>query len=197
LLSRKPVQCTAVAAALAGLVAAGCGTGATPLPTPPPVGVGPRFHPPPLSAAVRAARPVGALRCGGAGIRVGVHLEVFLDRQVVIVPPGIGIAPPQRRSGAYVTGGRCSYPLRTREPTGVIEAAPGPRYVLGDFFAVWGQSLSPRSLLGVRGRVLAFVGGKRWPGDPRRIPLTRHAEIVVEVGGYVKPHAGYLFPPGL
>jgi hypothetical protein len=27
-----------------------------------------------------------------------------------------------------------------------------------------------------------------------RIPLARHAEIVLEVGGYVPPHRAFLFP---
>jgi hypothetical protein len=29
----------------------------------------------------------------------------------------------------------------------------------------------------------------------RTIPLRRHAEIVVEVGGYIPPHTFFLFPP--
>jgi hypothetical protein len=60
-----------------------------------------------------------------------------------------------------------------------------------------GHALSPRRIAGFRGRVLAFVGGKRWRGDPREILLTRHAQIVLEGGGYVPPHPPYLFPPGL
>jgi hypothetical protein len=117
-----------------------------------------------------------------------VHLELFAQRRVVLIPPGIGVAPPRTRTGAYVRGGRCSYPLRTREPTGVIEVRVRPRAMtLGQFFAIWGQPL--------RGR--AYVDGRRWRGDPRRIPLGRHAQIVLEVGGYVRPHARYGFPPGL
>ena len=54
-----------------------------------------------------------------------MHVELFANRRVVIVPAGIGIVPPLRRDGAYVLGGRCSYPLRTREPTGVVEVAGG------------------------------------------------------------------------
>src|SRR5438046_2534422 len=84
-------------------------------PVPTPIGVGPRYHPPATSARVAAAKPVGALRCGAAGARFGVHLELFANRRVVIVPAGIGMAPPLVRDGAYVRGGRCSYALRTRE----------------------------------------------------------------------------------
>jgi hypothetical protein len=141
------------------------------------------------------------MRCspGPGGPRYGVHLELFAARRVVIVAPGIGIAPPRTREGAYVRGGRCSYPVRTREPTGVIEVeGGGPRPLrLGDLFDLWGQPLGPRRLAGFRGRVQTYVGGQAWRGDPRAIPLARHAQIVLEVGGHVPPHASYRFPPGL
>src|SRR5262249_2939076 len=130
------------------------------------------------------------------GQRSGIHLELFANRRVVVVPAGIGIAPPLRRDGVYVLGGRCSYPLRTREPTGVFELRH-TSLTLGQLFTVWGRPLEAGRLLPFRGRVTAFVGGRRWHGDPRRIPLRRHAQIVLEVGGYVPPHRGYLFRPGL
>jgi hypothetical protein len=96
-----------------------------------------------------------------------------------------------------VSGGRCSYPLRTREPTGVVEVEHAGSYVLGDLFDLWGQPLARDRLAGFRGPVSAFVAGRPWRGDPRAIPLTRHAQIVLETGGYVPPHTDYRFPPGL
>jgi hypothetical protein len=39
-----------------------------------------------------------------------------------------------------------------------------------------------------------FVHGRRLHGNPRALVLTPHAQIVVEVGGYVTPHTAYLFP---
>jgi hypothetical protein len=152
------------------------------LPPPVPIGVGPAYRPAP---ALLSGRPVGRLRCESGGRRFGVHLELFARRRVVIVPAGIGL-----------TRG-CAYPARTREPTGVIEVRRGARLMLGDFFRLWREPLERSRLLGFHGRVLAFVGGKRYRGDPRGIPLTRHAEIVLEVGGYVQPHAHYLFAGGL
>ena len=77
----------------------------------------------------------------------------------------------------------------------IAVAAPG--LTLGDLFDVWGQPLSHTRMAGFRGRVRAFVGGRRWNRGPRAIPLARHAQIVLEVGGYVPPHRTYLFPPGL
>jgi hypothetical protein len=183
--------------------ACGCGTdGAKPAPLPrtaPAVGPSLRYRPPSLGARAARGLPVAGLRCTRAGgPRFGVHLELFGDRRVVLVPPGIGIAPPRARKGAYVSGGRCSYPLRTREPTGVVEVqATAPAKTLGQLFAVWGQPLGRNAMAGFRGPVRAYVGGRPWGGPPGAIPLDRHAQIVLEVGGYVRPHASYGFPRGL
>ena len=124
------------------------------------------------------------------------HVEVFARRRVVVVPAGIGIAPPHRVERGWVHGGRCAYPLRTRDRTGVVEVDPRLRPTLGDLFAVWGQGLTGRRLLSFTGDVRVYVAGKRRRGDPRTTPLTYHAQIVVQVGGYVPPHASYLFGPG-
>jgi hypothetical protein len=168
------------------------------VPVPSPIGAGARYRPPATSPRVAHALPVGGLRCSpSGGGRFGVHLELFANRRVVIVPAGIGLAPPLRRRGAYVEGGRCSYAARTREPTGVVEVAAGAGITLGELFDVWGQPLSRTRLAGFRGRVAAFVAGRPRAGDPRSIRLTRHAQIVLEVGGYVPPHSRFLFRPGL
>ncbi len=181
-----PLACV-LAVALPGAAAA-----AGPIPSP--IGVGARYHP------AAAAAPVSGLRCTSAERpRFGAHLELFAARKVVIVPAGIGIAPPLRRSGAYVLGGRCSYPVRTREPTGVLEIERAADLTLGQLFAVWAQPLSKTHLAGFASRapILAFVDGRRWHGDPRAIPLRPHAEIVLEIGGYVSPHTSFLFRKGL
>jgi hypothetical protein len=180
------------------LALAGCGAKATTLPTVPddphsrPIGRGAVYHPAP------GAKAVSGLRCTrGAAHRFGVHLELFANRFVVIVPPGIGVAPPRVRRGAYVVAGRCSYPARTIEPTGVIQIERGARLTLGNLFAVWGKPLGRRRLLSFEGPVTALLGGRRWAGPPRDSPLTRHAEIQLEIGGHVPPRVGYRFRPGL
>jgi hypothetical protein len=166
-------------------------------PIPTPIGVGPRFHPVPTSAAVARARKSGRLACGApAATLVRAHIEVFANRRVVIVPAGIGVAPPLVREGGFVRRGRCSYPLRTVEPTGVVELDPRLRPTLGELFALWGQPLSARRLLSFSGRVRAYVAGKPWRESPRDIPLRRHSQIVLQVGGFIPPHRSYLFGPG-
>ena len=44
--------------------------------------------------------------------------------------------------------------------------------------------------------VRVYVGGRRVGGRPGAVPLRRHAEIVVEIGGYVPPHRSYVFAGG-
>jgi hypothetical protein len=161
-------------------------------PIPTPIGAGPRYHP------LAQTKPVPGLSCSARAVpRFGVHIELFAKRRSMVVPAGIGILPPHERDGPYVRAGRCSYPLRTREPTGVIEIARETQATLGTFFRLWGQPLSPTRMASWRGRVTAFVRGRRWQGDPRAIPLTRHAQIVLQVGGYVRPHSFFFFRKGL
>jgi hypothetical protein len=181
-------------ATVALLAAAGCGGGRGgrsddgPLTGPPivtrPIGVGPRFRLPPRGPAAARALAIGDLRCVPGRLQgpIVAHLEIFARRDTLIIPAGIGVLP-----------GRCRYPLRTLMPTGLI-VAQRPGLTLGDLFAVWEQPLGARRLAGFRGPIVAFVGGVRVRGDVRRIPIRHHAQIVVEVSGYVPPHAHYVFP---
>jgi hypothetical protein len=167
-----------------------------------PIGTGPRYRPRVLSETALGGRPVGGLACSAdAGPEFGAHLELFANGRVVIVPAGIGFARPLKRSGAYVRGGRCAFPVRTVEPTGVLRVRKGVRVTLGQFFRVWGQPLAPGRLAGFRARpgerVRAWVAGRPWRGPLGAIPLRRHAQVVLELNGFVPPHASYLFPPGL
>lgn len=179
-----------------GAVAAG----GAPVPTS--IGAGPMFHPGASNTTVARGLPIGGLVCSRREApRWGAHLELFARGRVVIVPAGIGVAPPVRKHGVYVFSGRCTYPARTREPTGVIEVARIDSVTLGDFFSVWGRPLTSRRLLGFQAPagepVRAYVNGRRWPEDVRAIPLDRHAEIVIEIESSIPPHAAYRFPKGL
>jgi hypothetical protein len=168
-----------------------------------PPGRGPAYRPAPYGTLVATAGSLRRMSCGRAARHPhGVHVELFAAGHVVLVPAGIGVAPPQRRVGAVVVSGRCSYPLRTVEPTGVVEVDPSAGYVtVGDLFALWGQPLDTRHLAGFAaprgGTVSGYLDGHRWSGSPRRIPLRRHASIVLEVGSHVAPHPSYVFAPGL
>jgi pimeloyl-ACP methyl ester carboxylesterase len=159
-------------------------------PIPTPIGRGALFHP---SARVPAAGP----GCATGGKRYGVHLELFARGFVALVPKGIGVAQPFTTRGAFVEPRGCTYSLRTLDPTGVIEVRAGTKATLGDFFELWGAPLSRTRFAGFTGLVRAYVGGRPWRGDPGAIPLTRHAQIVLEIGPFIPPHRTYLFRPGL
>ena len=92
----------------------------------------------------------------------------------------------------------CAYPVRTLTPAGIVEVARGARLRLADLFRVWGQALGTHRIASFRSAspVRAYVDGKRVRGPVGAIPLTRHAEIVLELGGYVPPHPFFLFAPG-
>jgi hypothetical protein len=157
---------------------------------PTPIGVGPLYHPPAHGPSATAA----ACRAG-APLRRGlrIHLELFAHRRVVIVPAGIGVRGATLHLG-NVVGAHCRAAVWTVDPTGVVRFDhAGTR--LGTVFAVWGEPLSPARLAGFRGAVSVFVDGARRAVDPRRLVLHDGDEIVLEVAGYVPPHASFRFPP--
>jgi hypothetical protein len=158
-----------------------------------PIGVGPRFHPP-------ASGPVSGSCQPALGPRDGVHVEVFAANRVLLLPAGIGTSPPRTSLDGRITAARCYGALVTVDPTGVVLVRPGARLTLGTLFSSWGEPLSRTRLASftaaARTQVTVFVDGKPWPGAPAAVPLTRHAEIVLEVGPHVPPHLSYAFPPG-
>lgn len=148
-------------------------------PIPIPIGRGPEFQPPRAGPELPAA--VSCVAGPTQGV-TRVHLELFARRRAIVIPARIGVRH------------NCRYPLRTLTPTGVIEVGR-PGLTLGDFFSIWRMPLSGRRMLAFHGDVRAYVGGKRWTGNPRAIRLTQHRQIVLEVGPDVPPHAFFLFPP--
>lgn len=158
-----------------------------------PIGHGPRFHPP-------ATGPVVGRCTSALGRRVGTHIELFAANRVVLVAAGIGTRPPLTHGAGRITGARCYGDLVTLEPTGVVLVRRGARLTLADLFRSWGQPLSAHRLTSFAaqpgGTVEVFVNGRRRDVAPSAMPLRPHAEIVLEVGPHVPPHASYNFPPG-
>jgi hypothetical protein len=183
---------TALAAATLPLVIPG-----HPSVRPWPIGHGAAYRPPAAARVVRAGRPAGTLRCARGGASFELHLELFAAQRVIVVPAGIGIATPMTRRGAAVVADGCTYPLWTLAPGGVIEVR-GRRLDLADLFVVWGQALGSRRLASFMSAapLRAYVGGRRVHGPVGEIALASHEEIVLELGGYVAPHASFLFAGG-
>jgi hypothetical protein len=158
-----------------------------------PIGTGPRFQPP-------ATGPVEGSCLPSLGARDGVHVEVFAANRVVLLPAGIGTNDPRTPRTGQITGARCYGALVTLEPTGLVLVRAGARLTTAALFRSWGQPLSATRLASFRAAagasVAVFVDGRPWRGALGAVPLTRHAEIVLEVGPYVPPHSSYAFPPG-
>ncbi|MDA0182599.1 hypothetical protein OJ997_19975 [Solirubrobacter phytolaccae] len=154
---------------------------------PVPIGAGPRFSPPagPTSEPCTAGPVQGRFRA---------HVELFARRQAVLIPAGIGLKAPRRDENNRIVAADCRARVRTLEPTGVVEFDERGLTV-ADLFAVWGQRLGDHRLLSFTGTVQAFVAGERVEQDPATLPLTDEAQIVIEIGGYVEPHASFAFPP--
>ena len=158
-----------------------------------PIGTGARFRPPARGPIIGACRRQ-------LGPRFGVHIEVFGANRVVIVPAGIGARPPRRITDGRISAARCYGSLVTLEPTGLVLVRPGSHRSLADLARSWGEPLSAHGVASFPASasrpLRVFVDGRRWRGAPGGVPLSRHAEIVVESGPYVPPHRLYLFAPG-
>jgi hypothetical protein len=156
------------------------------------IGPGSRFRPPVTGV-------VGEHCASALGARTAAHVELFVADRVVIVAAGIGVMAPWRLSAARIVHARCYGELVTLEPTGVVLVRPTARASLGTLFRAWGQPLSRTRLASFSARhgarVRVFVDGRRWHGEPGSVPLSAHAEIVLEVGPYVPPHSSFAFPP--
>ena len=164
-----------------------------------PAGRGPAYRLPALSARAALGLPINNMACTRQRHRrsYAVHVEVYARGLVVPIPSGIGVAPPVKRSGAYVNRGRCAFPIRTLDPTGLVLVDRDGHFTIGGLFAIWGKQLSLTQLAGFNGPVFAYVDGHHWIGSPALIPLRPHSQIVLEADGYVPPHPSYTFPPGL
>jgi hypothetical protein len=179
----------AVAVALAGsalvvVETSSGGSSAGPPSVPPDRLPGQLVGPAPWSANVRllrrrlAAIGLPALDAEGTALHIHQHLDIYVNGRRVPLPAGIGID----ELDGFIS------PLHTHDTSGVIhvESPKVETFTLGQFFAVWGVRLTPRCLGGYCSdgarAVRVYAGGRRISGDPRRLPLAAHQEIVVTYG---------------
>ena len=153
-----------------------------------------------------AGESSGGIPCGSReqlSYHVHAHLTVFVNGKQRAVPLGVGIAPPRRVTqndgGPFVSGGSCFSFLHTHATDGIIhiEAPARVNFSLGQFFDIWEQRLDRTHLGSHRGRVVAYLNGKRYSGDPRTIILTKHAQIQLQVGRPRVAPTMISFPSGL
>lgn len=127
----------------------------------------------------RRLRAIGlpALTAEGQVVHIHQHLDLFVNGDKVDVPANIGIGQ------AFIS------PLHTHPgEAGVIhvESPTESRFSLGQFFAVWGVRLDARCIgsqcAGDGTQLRMWVDGKPVSGDPTRLVLDEHQEIVLAYG---------------
>jgi hypothetical protein len=133
---------------------------------------------------------------------IHAHLTIFVNGVARQVPAGVGIPGAQAQQtaqGPFIDSGTCFYWLHTHAADGIIhiESPVHRTYTLGDFFDEWRQPLGPRQVGPARGLVTAIYNGRLYRGDPRDIPLNKHAQIQLEVGRPLVAPEQITFPGGL
>jgi hypothetical protein len=137
-------------------------------------------------------RPSGlmALTVEGTVLHHHEHLDLYVDGRSVTVPAEVGID----QQAGFLTE------LHTHDASGIIHVeSPVQRsFTLGQFFCEWGVKLNANCLGPYRGKLSWWVNGRRMHGDPARLALRQHQEIVIAAG---RPPTmvptSYAFPPGL
>ena len=133
---------------------------------------------------------------------IHAHLTVFVNGSARQVPAGIGIPGAQGQNtptGTFIGSGTCFYWLHTHAADGIIhiESPVQRTYTLGQFFNEWRQPLSAHQVGPATGKVTALYNGHVYLGDPGDIPLTKHAQIQLEVGSPLVAPEKITFPNGL
>ena len=133
---------------------------------------------------------------------IHAHLTVFVNGAARQIPAAIGIPGAQAQNtptGPYIASGSCFYWLHTHAADGIIhiESPVHRSYTLGNFFDIWGQPLGPDQVGPARGPVTVIYNRQVYRGNPRNIPLEKHAQIQLEVGKPLIAPASITFPSGL
>ncbi len=137
-----------------------------------------------------------ALSEEGTALHTHQHLDIFIHGKAVGIPSEIGVNEPQ----GFIS------PIHTHDTTGIIhvESPTIEKFTLGQFFDIWGVSFSQNNIGGYSSdqssALVVFVNGQKIDGDPRKIELTTHEEIVINFGTEAempKIQTSYQFPEGL
>ncbi len=133
---------------------------------------------------------------------IHAHLTLFVNGSPRQVPAGIGIPDAKAQNtpqGPFIGSGKCFYWLHTHAADGIIhtESPVHRTYTLGNFFDEWGQPLGPDQAGPAKGHVTALYNGKVYRGNPRDIPLNKHAQIQLEVGTPLVAPESITWPSGL
>jgi hypothetical protein len=178
---------------------------------PAPGPAGPEGVPIPAAAALTGTatkatgQKVDGIGCNSSEqtlFHIHAHLTIFVNGAARQVPAGIGIPGAQGQNtptGTFISSGTCFYWLHTHAADGIIhiESPVQRTYTLGEFFNEWGQPLSAHQVGPASGKVTALYNGRVYLGNPADIPLTKHAQIQLEVGSPLVAPEKITFPNGL
>ncbi len=136
-----------------------------------------------LQQRLRAIK-LPALNAEGEVVHTHQHLDLFVDGKRVPVASDIGIAADR----TFIS------PLHTHAPQpgdpsdGImhVESPTRTSYTLGQFFAVWGVRLNIDCIGGKcadeQHELHTWVNGRPLAGDPTRLLLAEHQQIVIAYG---------------
>jgi len=141
-----------------------------------------------------AGQPVASISCDSGeqlATHYHAHLQILYHGQPVNVPPQVGILSS------------CFYWLHTHDTTGVIhieapKSQAARQFTLRDFFRIWGQPLSSKQVatfpISGSDQLQVWVDGKPYTGDPGKIVLSSHENVVLEIGPpFTDPPPAYVW----
>ena len=125
-----------------------------------------------------------------------IHLTMIIDGNPTVLPAHTGIDNTNQ----------CLYWLHVHSNDGVVHieapaSAATRKFTLGDVFGVWNKPLSSTqvgsTVLTKDQKLEMWVDGKPYAGDPRKIVLAAHTQVVLEVSPPEVPlPAPFVFPAG-
>lgn len=118
-----------------------------------------------------------------------VHLAMFVEGRPYSRPLGVGMVAPivaeNTPAGEFAHGReKCLYWTQVHAQDGIIhiESPEARAFSLGQVMDIWHVALTADRLGSFSGVITATVNGRTWQGTPTSIPLTQHAQIVLNVG---------------
>jgi len=136
-----------------------------------------------LNRSPATGQPIANVRCE-SGEQLAVHNHAHIDLiykgQPAAIPAQVGITST------------CLYWMHTHQSSGIVhieapKESASRQFTLGDFFQIWGQPLSNTQVatfpkLGSADQLKVWVDGTPYTGDPRKIVLKSHTQVVLEIG---------------
>lgn len=129
-------------------------------------------------------QPVANIKCD-SGEQLAVHYHAHID----ILYKGTPVSIPAQTG--ILSNQNCFYWMHTHTTSGIIHIeAPkdsaSRKFTTGDFFAIWNQPLSKSQVttfsIGKGEQLKMWVDGKPYTGDPAKIVLKSHTQVVFEIG---------------